>query len=159
MATYVHGGAGAAHAGWLQRGRQRKHEGRQPPHCRPRAPDGGIIERDTAVNLATMTSLSLLLHDSISAAARDIATAINKEMGKEVARAVDSRRVDIIGITATVGAVPELMARIGNFAIRASGRESGGQRTHRHCRYGRIGNARGVLDPSWQSCDRNHHPF
>ena len=82
-----------------------------------RVPDGAIIERDTAVNLATMTSLSLLLHDSDFAAARDISAAINKEMGKDVARAVDSRRVDIIGITATVGAVPELMARIGNLAI------------------------------------------
>jgi flagellar P-ring protein precursor FlgI len=38
-------------------------------------------------------------------------------MGKEVARAVDSRRVDVLGITATVGAVPELMARIGSLPV------------------------------------------
>ena len=34
-----------------------------------------------------------------------------------MARAVDSRRVDVIGITATVGAVPEFMARIGSLPI------------------------------------------
>jgi flagellar P-ring protein precursor FlgI len=82
-----------------------------------RVPEGGIVERDTAVDLATMTKLSLLLRDPDFSAARDMAAAINKEMGKEVARAVDSRRVDIIGITATVGAVPDLMARIGDLPI------------------------------------------
>jgi flagellar P-ring protein precursor FlgI len=82
-----------------------------------RVPEGGIVERDTAVDLASMTKLSLLLRDPDFSAARDVAAAINKEMGKDVARAVDSRRVDIIGIAATVGAVPELMARIGSLPI------------------------------------------
>src|SRR3984885_3177408 len=63
-----------------------------------RVPDGGIIERDTAVSLANMTSLSLLLHDPDFVAASNIAAAINKEMGKDVAHVVDSRRVDIVGI-------------------------------------------------------------
>jgi flagellar P-ring protein FlgI len=82
-----------------------------------RVPEGGIVERDTAVDLATMTKLSLLLRDPDFSAARDIASSINKELGREAARAVDSRRVDIIGITATVGAVPDLMARIGSLPI------------------------------------------
>jgi flagellar P-ring protein FlgI len=82
-----------------------------------RVPEGAIIERDTAVDLATMTKVSLLLRDPDFAAARDIAVAINKELGREAARALDSRRVDIIGITATTGAVPELMARIGSLPI------------------------------------------
>lgn len=82
-----------------------------------RVPEGGIIERDTSLDLATMTKLSLLLRDPDFAAARDVAAAINKELGKEAARAVDSRRVDVIGITPTVGAVPDLMARIGNLPI------------------------------------------
>ena len=46
-----------------------------------------------------MTKLSLLLRDPDFSAARDMAAAINKELGKEAARAVDSRRVDIVGIT------------------------------------------------------------
>jgi flagellar P-ring protein precursor FlgI len=82
-----------------------------------RVPEGGIVERDTSLDLASMTKLSLLLRDPDFSAARDVAAAINKEMGKEVARAVDSRRVDVIGITATVGAVPEFMARIGSLPI------------------------------------------
>jgi flagellar P-ring protein precursor FlgI len=82
-----------------------------------RIPEGGIVERDTALDLSGMTKLSLLLRDPDFSAARDVASAINKEMGKEIARAVDSRRVDVIGITATVGAVPEFMARIGSLPI------------------------------------------
>jgi flagellar P-ring protein FlgI len=82
-----------------------------------RVPEGAIVERDTAVDLAGMTKLSLLLRDPDFTAARDMAAAINTEMGKEVARAVDSRRVDVIGITATVGAIPDFMARIGKLAI------------------------------------------
>ena len=82
-----------------------------------RVPAGGIVERDTSLDLSSMTRLSLLLRDPDFSAARDVAAAINKEMGKEVARAVDSRRVDVLGITATVGAVPELMARIGSLPV------------------------------------------
>lgn len=82
-----------------------------------RIPEGAIVERDTSVDLTSMTKLSLLLRDPDFAAARDIATAINKELGKDAARAVDSRRVDVVGIASTTGAVPELMARIGSLSI------------------------------------------
>jgi len=82
-----------------------------------RVPEGGIVERDTALDLASMNKLSLLLRDPDFSAARDVAAAINKELGKDVARAVDSRRVDVIGLTATVGAIPEFMARIGSLPI------------------------------------------
>jgi flagellar P-ring protein precursor FlgI len=82
-----------------------------------RIPEGGIVERDTAVDLTQMTKVSLLLRDPDFAAARDIANAINKELGKEAARAIDSRRIDVLGIPQTVGAVPELMARIGALPI------------------------------------------
>lgn len=82
-----------------------------------RVPEGGIVERDTAVSLASMSTISLLLRNPDFAAAGDIAAAINKEMGKDVARVVDSRRVDIAGITAGPGVVPEIMARIGNLSV------------------------------------------
>jgi flagellar P-ring protein precursor FlgI len=82
-----------------------------------RVPEGGIVERDTALDLASMNKLSLLLREPDFSAARDVAAAINKELGKDVARAVDSRRVDVIGLTATVGAIPEFMARIGSLPI------------------------------------------
>ncbi|HWF38099.1 MAG TPA: flagellar basal body P-ring protein FlgI [Candidatus Acidoferrales bacterium] len=82
-----------------------------------RIPEGGIVERDTAVDLANLTKLSLLLRDPDFAAARDVAAAINKELGRDAARPLDSRRIDIVGITAGVGAVPDLMARIGTLPI------------------------------------------
>lgn len=82
-----------------------------------RVPEGAIVERDTAVNLNSMSTISLLLRNPDFAAADNIAAAINKEMGKEVARAVDSRRVDIVGINAGPGVVPELMARIGSLMV------------------------------------------
>lgn len=82
-----------------------------------RVPEGGIVERDTAVSLVSMNTVSLLLRDPDFAAASDIAAVVNKEMGKEVARVVDSRRVDVTGITGGPGVVPELMARIGNLSV------------------------------------------
>ena len=124
-----------------------------------RVPEGAIVERDTAVDLSGMTKLSLLLRDPDFTAARDMAAAINTEMGKEVARAVDSRRVDIIGIAATVGAVPDLMARIGKIAIDvASAGQGGGERAHRHGGDGRRGDARRLLHPAWQPGHRSDHP-
>jgi len=82
-----------------------------------RVPEGGIVERDTAVSLTSMSTISLLLRNPDFAAAGDIAAVINKEMGKEAAHVVDSRRVDITGITAGPGGVPEIMARIGNLSV------------------------------------------
>jgi len=82
-----------------------------------RVPNGGIVERDTSIDLSSMTKISLLLRDADFATSTDIAAAINKDVKKEVARAVDSRRVDIVGIASTVGAVPAFMARIGELPI------------------------------------------
>jgi flagellar P-ring protein FlgI len=82
-----------------------------------RVQDGAIVERDTAVNLGAMTTLSLLLRDPDFAAARDLAAAINKDLQKEMAHAVDSRRVDITGINTTAGQVPDLIARISNLMV------------------------------------------
>jgi flagellar P-ring protein FlgI len=82
-----------------------------------RVPEGGIVERDTAVNLTSMTTLSLLLHDPDFEAARDIAGAINKEIGTDVAHVVDSRRVDVARATGETGAIPTLMARIGSLSV------------------------------------------
>jgi flagellar P-ring protein precursor FlgI len=82
-----------------------------------RVPNGGIVERDTAVSLTSMTTVSLLLHDADFGAARDIAAAINKEMGRDVAKVVDSRRVDVVGGAAGAINVPDLMARIDNLSV------------------------------------------
>jgi len=82
-----------------------------------RVPEGAIVERDTAVSLASMNTISLLLRNPDFAAAGNIAEAINKELGKDAARVVDSRRVDITGIAGGPSVVPELMARIGSIRV------------------------------------------
>lgn len=82
-----------------------------------RVPEGAIVERDTSINLGTMTTLSLLLRDPDFDAARDVAAIVNKELGGEVARAVDSRRVEITGINGSSGNVPAFMARIDNLPV------------------------------------------
>ncbi|HUX65971.1 MAG TPA: flagellar basal body P-ring protein FlgI [Terriglobales bacterium] len=61
-------------------------------------PSGGIVERDTAVNLHQLKQLSLLLREPDFVTAEAMATAINQKLGKGAsgpAHAVDSREVDV----------------------------------------------------------------
>jgi len=76
-----------------------------------RVPAGAIIERPMNVDLSQMETLSLLLRDPDFATARDMADAINLVVGKPVARAIDSRRVDI-STKAIPQSVTELLAEI-----------------------------------------------
>jgi flagellar P-ring protein precursor FlgI len=73
---------------------------------------GALIERDTAVNLRDVTTVFLLLHNPDYATARGIAATVNKELGNDSARALDSRRVEISGIEKGPDAVLLLLARI-----------------------------------------------
>jgi flagellar P-ring protein FlgI len=82
-----------------------------------RIPEGASVEQDASVTLSTMPTLSLLLRDADFGAAGDIADAINKEVGKDVAHAVDSRRVEIAAPNTIAGGVPALMARIDTLEI------------------------------------------
>lgn len=77
-----------------------------------RIPEGASVEKDASVELKTMTTLSLLLRDPDFDVATNIASAINKEVGRDVAHAVDSRRVEISSPNADTGGIPSLMARI-----------------------------------------------
>jgi len=82
-----------------------------------RIPDGALVERDSSVNLAQVSTLSILLNDPDFDAARELAAVINNEVGGNLARVVDSRRVEIVDIKAAGGDIPTLMARIGNLTI------------------------------------------
>jgi flagellar P-ring protein precursor FlgI len=84
-----------------------------------RIPQGALVERDAAVDLGQMTAVSLLLRDPDFAAARDVVQAINKELGRSAARAVDSRRIEITGLQAAGTDVPALLARIGDLPVRS----------------------------------------
>jgi flagellar P-ring protein FlgI len=81
---------------------------------------GALIERDTAVNLRDVSSVSLLLNNPDYATARGVAAAINKELGDDSARAVDSRRVEISGIEKGPSSVPLLLARIEELQVQFS---------------------------------------
>lgn len=82
-----------------------------------RIPSGALVERDTSVDLSKITSLSLLLRDPDFDSARDVALAINKELGLSAAHAVDSRRVELSDVKADAPDVQTLMARIGDLTI------------------------------------------
>jgi len=82
-----------------------------------RISQGAIIERDTAVDLSRFRTLSLLLRNSDFTAASDTAAVINKEFGKVVATAIDSRRIDVNVAETGEPSVPLLISRIQNLAI------------------------------------------
>ncbi len=81
---------------------------------------GALVERDTAVSLKDVTSVSLLLQNPDYATARGIAAAVNKELGNSAARAVDSRRVEISGLDKGSDSVPGLLARIEELQVEFS---------------------------------------
>ncbi len=81
---------------------------------------GALVERDTAVSLKDVTTVSLLLQNPDYATARGIATAVNKELGRSAARAIDSRRVEISGIDKGPDSVPSMLARIEELQVQFS---------------------------------------
>lgn len=82
-----------------------------------RIPAGALVERDAAVDLSKMQTLSLLLRDADFDAAQEIALTINKELGTSAARVVDSRRIELPDVKADAPDVQTLIARIDDLTI------------------------------------------
>jgi flagellar P-ring protein precursor FlgI len=82
-----------------------------------RIPNGGTVERDSSLDLHKMERVSLLLSDANFSTAEEIAGAINREFGKAVALAADSRRVDIDAAAAGSNDLPALLARVENLKV------------------------------------------
>jgi len=88
-----------------------------------RIPGGALVERASALDLARLEHLSLLLNDASFSTAEAVAAVINQEWSGPVpvATVVDSRRVDIQvpapGPTRAATPVPALLARIENLAV------------------------------------------
>jgi flagellar P-ring protein FlgI len=82
-----------------------------------RVPGGGIVERDTSIDLKHMKVLSLALREPDFTAARDVANAINHEFGKDLASALDSRHVDVNVDQSGVSSVPTLIAQVQNLTV------------------------------------------
>lgn len=81
-----------------------------------RIPGGANVEQDTSIDLSRMHTISLLLRDADFITAENAANAINQNLGKPIATAIDSRRVDV-NVTASGENVPRLMATIENIPI------------------------------------------
>jgi flagellar P-ring protein FlgI len=80
-------------------------------------PSGAIIERDTSINLDGMKTLSLLLRDPDFQTAQNIATIINHTLGKPLAQAVDSRRIEISGFASVPDTAPKILAKIEDLTV------------------------------------------
>jgi len=75
-----------------------------------RIPNGGLVERDVTVDLASQKRIALVLRDTDFRVSHDVADAINAEMGQPIASAVDGRRVELQ--TGSEPNVPALLARV-----------------------------------------------
>lgn len=82
-----------------------------------RIPGGGIVERDSSLDLHTLPRLSLMLNDPNFTTAQEMAVVINTDFGKPVASVIDSRRVDLANSAAESDGIPALLARVENLTI------------------------------------------
>ena len=80
-------------------------------------PNGGIVERDTAVDIRDFKTVSLLLRNPDFTTAGQIADAINHEFHRTVATTLDSTRVDVSVGSSGEPSVPVLIARVQNLSI------------------------------------------
>jgi len=82
-----------------------------------RIPGGGLVERDSSVDLTLLHKLSLLLNDPNFSTAEGVARSINGEFQHEIATVVDSRRVDVDASGPELEKIPALLARIENLSV------------------------------------------
>ncbi len=80
-------------------------------------PNGGIVERDTAVDLHAFKLVSLLLRNPDFTTAKSIADAVNQSFNKTVATALDSTRVDVSVADSGITSVPDLISRVQNLGL------------------------------------------
>jgi flagellar P-ring protein precursor FlgI len=83
-------------------------------------PNGGIIERDTAVDLHEFKTVSLLLRNPDFTTAKLIADAVNENFKKTVASALDSSRVDVSVADAGASSVPALISQVQSLRLSVS---------------------------------------
>lgn len=75
-----------------------------------RIPTGAMVERGVPLELAGRDNFSLLLNEADFRSAQSTANAINKSLGHNAARAIDSRRIELK--VASGEDVPALLARV-----------------------------------------------
>jgi flagellar P-ring protein precursor FlgI len=83
-----------------------------------RIPNGGLIERDSSLDLTKLQHLSLLLSDASFTTVEELASVINHELALPAASVIDSRRVEIQTPVPGTANIPALLARIENLEVR-----------------------------------------
>jgi flagellar P-ring protein precursor FlgI len=82
-----------------------------------RVPSGGTVERDTAVDLSHMTTVSVMLRDPDFTAAKDISAVINQQFKKDISTVIDSRQINVQVSNSGTSSVPDLISQIQNLSI------------------------------------------
>jgi flagellar P-ring protein FlgI len=80
-------------------------------------PNGGIVERDVAVDLHDFKTVSLLLRNPDFTTAKEIADAVNSDFRRPIANALDSTRVDVSVADAGMPSVTDLISRVQNLSL------------------------------------------
>jgi flagellar P-ring protein FlgI len=80
-----------------------------------RVPGGALVERDSALALAGLDHLSLLLNDANFSTAEEVASVINHEWSPAIASVIDSRRIDIK--LSPQDSIPAMLAHIENLEV------------------------------------------
>jgi flagellar P-ring protein FlgI len=83
-----------------------------------RIPNGGLIERDSSLDLTKLQHVSLLLNEASFTTVEEVASVVNHELATPAATVIDSRRVEIQMPVPGNANVPALLARIENLEIR-----------------------------------------
>ncbi len=83
-----------------------------------RIPNGGLIERDSSLDLTKLQHVSLLLNDASFTTVEEVAAVINRELASPSASVIDSRRVEIQTPVPGHANLPALLARIENLEVR-----------------------------------------
>jgi flagellar P-ring protein precursor FlgI len=83
-----------------------------------RIPNGGLIERDSSLDLTKLSHFSLLLADASFTTVEEVAAVINQELASPAAKVIDSRRVEVKTPVPGNTELPALLARIENLEIR-----------------------------------------
>lgn len=83
-------------------------------------PAGGIVERDTSVDLTKFKQLSLLLREPDFVTADAVAAAINQALGSAQAKAMDSRQIDVQWPTTGDVSIPDFIAKLETVPVAVS---------------------------------------
>jgi flagellar P-ring protein precursor FlgI len=75
-----------------------------------RIPSGAIVEREVPLDISHLRKLSLLLNDPDFRTAEMMAAAVNRELGREAAHAIDSRVVEVAAGSGED--IPQLLSRV-----------------------------------------------